>query len=53
MAEAELKMLEREMNDPALQQDPEESRRIAAEYAAKEAEIERRYEKWGALAEEA
>ena len=53
MAEAELKMLEREMNDPALQQDPEKSRRIAAEYAAKEAEIERRYEKWGALAEEA
>ena len=52
MAEAELKMLEREMNDPALQQNPEESRRIAEEYAAKEAEIERRYEKWGALAEQ-
>mgnify|MGYP002626773407 CR=1 FL=1 len=51
MAEAELKMLEHEMNDPALQQDPEESRRIAEEYAAKEAEIERRYEKWSALAE--
>ena len=51
MAEAELKLLEHEMNDPALQQNPEESRRIAEEYAAKEAEIERRYEKWGALME--
>ncbi len=51
MAEAELKMLEHEMNDPTLQQDPEASRRIAGEYAAKEAEIERRYEKWSALAE--
>ena len=51
MAEAELKMLEREMNDPELQQDPEKSRRIAEAYAAKEEEIERRYEKWGALAE--
>ena len=51
MAEAELKMLEREMNDSALQADPEESRRIAEEYAAKQAEIERRYEKWGALME--
>ncbi|MBR1886809.1 MAG: ABC-F family ATP-binding cassette domain-containing protein [Schwartzia sp.] len=53
MAEAELKMLEREMNNPTLQQNPEESRRIAEEYAAKEAEIEQRYEKWGALAEQA
>ena len=51
MAEAELKMLEHEMNDPELQQDPEKSRRIAEAYAAKEEEIERRYEKWGALAE--
>lgn len=51
MAEAELKMLEREMNDPELQQDPEKSRRIAEAYAAKEEEIERRYEKWGELAE--
>ena len=51
MAEAELKMLEWEMNDPELQQDPEKSRRIAEAYAAKEEEIERRYEKWGALAE--
>ena len=51
MAEAELKMLEREMNDPELQQDPEKSRRIAEAYAEKEKEIERRYEKWGALAE--
>jgi ATP-binding cassette subfamily F protein 3 len=51
MAEAELKMLEHEMNDPELQQDPEKSRKIAEEYAEKEKEIERRYEKWGALAE--
>ncbi len=51
MAEAELKLLEHEMNDPDLQKDPEESRRIAERYAEKEAEIERRYEKWGALAE--
>ena len=44
-------MLEREMNDPELQADPVESRRIAEEYAAKQAEIEQRYEKWGALME--
>lgn len=50
MAEAELKMLEREMNDPLLQRDPAKSAAIAAAYAAKEAEIEGRYEKWGALA---
>ena len=51
MAEAELKLLEHEMNDPELQKNPEESQRIAEAYAEKEAEIERRYEKWGALAE--
>ena len=49
MAEAELRLLEREMNDPALQSDPVKSAAIAAAYAEKEAEIERRYEKWGAL----
>ena len=49
MAEAELRLLEREMNDPALQSDPAKSAAIAAAYTEKEAEIERRYEKWGAL----
>ena len=52
MAEAELKLLEREMNDPLLQSDPEKSAAIAADYAAKAAEVEQRYERWGALAEE-
>ena len=53
MAEAELKMLEHEMNDPAVQSDPERSARIAEEYAEKEKEIERRYEDWGELSGEA
>ncbi len=49
MAEAELKGLEYQMNDPALQSDPEKSFAIAEEYAAKEKEIEERYEKWERL----
>ena len=49
MAEAELKGLEFQMNDPALQSDPEKSLAIAEEYAAKEKEIEERYEKWERL----
>ncbi len=49
MAEAELKGLEYQMNDPALQSDPEKSLAIAEEYAAKEKEIEERYEKWERL----
>ncbi len=49
MAEAELKGLEYQMNDPALQSDPEKSLAIAEEYAAKEREIEERYEKWERL----
>ena len=53
MAEAELRLLEQEMNDPARQSDPKKSAAIAAAYAAKEREIEQRYEKWGALSEEA
>ena len=52
MAEAELRLLEREMNDPAQQSDPAKSAAIAAAYAAKEREIEQRYEKWGALSDE-
>ena len=49
MAEAELKGLEFQMNQPAIQADPAESQRIAEEYAAKEAEIEERYAKWERL----
>ncbi len=52
MAEAELKGLEYQMNDPALQSDPEKSLAIAEEYAAKEKEIEERYEKWERLTSE-
>jgi ATP-binding cassette subfamily F protein 3 len=51
MAEAELKGLEFAMNQPEVQQDPEQSAAIAAEYAAKEKEIEQRYAKWERLTE--
>ena len=51
MAEAELKGLEVEMNDPELQQDPARSQQIAEAYAAKEQEIQARYEKWERLTE--
>ena len=51
MAEAELKGLEVEMNDPSLQQDPVRSQEIAEAYAAKEREIQQRYEKWERLTE--
>ncbi|MCR5559097.1 MAG: ATP-binding cassette domain-containing protein [Schwartzia sp.] len=53
MAEAELKMLEHEMNDPEVQSDPEKSAKIAEAYAAKEKEIEKRYEDWGELSGDA
>ena len=49
MAEAELKGLEYQMNDPEIQSDPAKSQEIAEEYAAKEKEIEERYEKWEKL----
>lgn len=51
MAEAELKGLEYQMNDPAVQSDLDRSRNIAEAYAAKEREIERCYEKWEQLTE--
>lgn len=51
MAEAELKGLEFEMNDPAVQADPAKSQEIAEAYAAKEEEIEQLYEKWGMMTE--
>ncbi|MBE6074656.1 MAG: ABC-F family ATP-binding cassette domain-containing protein [Selenomonas ruminantium] len=51
MAEAELKGLEYQMNDPAVQADPVKSQEIAEAYAAKEEEIVQRYEKWERLTE--
>ncbi|MBQ1915056.1 MAG: ABC-F family ATP-binding cassette domain-containing protein, partial [Selenomonadaceae bacterium] len=51
MAEAELKGLEFEMNQPELQADPAKSQAIAEAYAAKEKEIEERYAKWERLTE--
>ena len=51
MFEAELKMLEYEMNDPAIQAQPAESARIAEQYAAKEQELATAYEKWEQLLE--
>ena len=51
MAEAELKGLEYEMNRPETQSNPERSQAIAEAYAAKEAEIMQRYEKWEQLTE--
>ena len=51
MAEAELKGLEFQMNDPDVQSDPQKSAEIAAAYAAKEKEIEERYARWEQLTE--
>lgn len=51
MAEAELKGLEHQMNDPSVQMDPARSQEIAEAYAAKEQEIEQRYAKWERLTE--
>ena len=51
MADAELKMLEHEMNDVSLQADPAKSQEIAEAYAAKEQEIQAKYEKWEQLTE--
>ena len=49
--EAALKMLEHEMNDVSLQADPAKSQEIAEAYAAKEQEIQAKYEKWEQLTE--
>ena len=51
MAEAELKGIEYEMNDPEAQSDPEKSQQLADAYAAKQVEIEERYAKWERLTE--
>lgn len=51
MAEAELKGLEHQMNDPSVQMDMVRSQEIAEAYAAKEQEIEQRYAKWEQLTE--
>lgn len=51
MAEAELKALEYQMNDPEIQKDLAESQKIAAAYSAKEQEIDERYAKWERLTE--
>ena len=51
MAEAELKGIEYEMNDPAAQADLEKSQQLADAYAAKQVEIEQRYAKWERLTE--
>ncbi len=51
MAEAELKGLEFEMNQAEVQADPAKSLEIAEAYAAKELEINMRYEKWERLTE--
>lgn len=52
MFEAELKGLEYQMNDPALQADPQKSSEIATAYAAKEAELEAKYLEWEHLTDE-
>ena len=51
MAEAELKGIEYEMNDPEAQSDPAKSQALADAYAAKQKEIEERYAKWERLTE--
>ena len=52
MAEAELRGLELQMNNPAIQADMQKSAEIAKEYAMKEQELERRYNSWAQLTEE-
>ncbi|MFA6850098.1 MAG: ABC-F family ATP-binding cassette domain-containing protein [Selenomonadaceae bacterium] len=52
MVEAELKGLELQMNNPAIQADTQKSTEIAKEYALKEQELERRYDSWAQLTEE-
>ena len=52
MFEAELKGLEFQMNDPAVQADPAKSHEIAQAYAAKEQEITDKYAEWEKLTEQ-
>lgn len=52
MFEAELKGLEYQMNDPAVQADPQKSHEIADAYAAKEQEIADKYAEWEKLTEQ-
>lgn len=49
MLEAERKGLEVQMNDPLLQKNPQKSQQIAADYAAKQVEIDEKYEEWDKL----
>ena len=49
MAEAELKGLEYQMNQPDVQADPAKSIEIAEAYEEKEKEIAERYAKWEKL----
>ncbi len=49
MLEAELKLLEHDMNDPSFQQDPQKSEEIAKTYAGKQEEIDKKYEEWDKL----
>ena len=51
MIEAELKGLEYQMNDPAMQADPQKSEAIANAYSEKEKELENKYEVWAELTE--
>ena len=52
MYEAELKALEFQMNDPAIQADPKESEKIATAYAQKEQDIENKYAEWEKLTQQ-
>ena len=51
MIEAELKGLEYQMNDPAMQANPQKSEAIAKAYSEKEKELENKYEVWAELTE--
>jgi len=50
--ERQLKVCESQLNDPASHDDPEVSRRLAAEYAQLEAELAAQYDEWLAVTAE-
>ena len=52
MLEIELKGLDYQMNDPAVQADPIKSQEIANAYAKKEAELTQKYDVWSGLTSE-